>query len=195
MTVQDQWRSLPPAPGSADHPGIGLANTLLVASQGTHDLLADYQGASRWVVDSGLAEPGTLLGDPCTARLRTLRHHVRQLFEAAAAGAAPPPASIDAVNAAITSAPSGARLAWTAGQGMHRTRVHPLDELTGYLLAAVAGDVADLLCGPDAAKLTPCAADPCSRFYLRTHAARQWCSVRCGDRVRAARAYRRRHGS
>lgn len=195
MKTPGQGRPLPAAPGSTDHPGIGLANTLQVFSQGTHDLLADYEDASRWVMESGLAEQGTMLGDPCTARLRTLRHHVRQLFSAAVAQAEPPARSIDAVNTAIRSAPSGSQLAWDAERGMHRVVVHPLDELTGYLLAAVAGDAVDLLSGPDAPKLALCGASPCSRFYLRTHGARQWCSVRCGDRVRAARAYRRKSDS
>ncbi|MFI1565414.1 CGNR zinc finger domain-containing protein [Streptomyces sp. NPDC020490] len=192
MKAQEQWRPLPPAPGSVDHPGIGLANTLQVFSQGTYDLLADHRGASLWAVESGLAGQGTLLGDPCTGRLRTLRHHVRQLFTAAVARTEPPAASIDAVNSAIRSAPSNSQLAWDAERGMHRVVSHPLDELTDYLLAAVARDAVELLCGPDAPKLAACGASPCSRFYLRTHGARQWCSVRCGDRVRAARAYRRK---
>lgn len=58
-------------------------------------------------------------------------------------------------------------------------------------LAHVARDCVDLLVGPDAATLSACGAPGCIRFYLRTHAARQWCSTRCGDRVRAARHYAR----
>jgi len=38
-------------------------------------------------------------------------------------------------------------------------------------------------------------ADFCQRFFLRTHARRQWCSTRCGDRVRAARAYARKRAT
>ena len=37
-----------------------------------------------------------------------------------------------------------------------------------------------------------CEATSCDRFLLRTHARRCWCSTRCGDRVRAARAYARK---
>ncbi|MFC7713379.1 CGNR zinc finger domain-containing protein [Nonomuraea recticatena] len=32
---------------------------------------------------------------------------------------------------------------------------------------------------------------PCNRYLLR-HGRRHWCSIRCGDRARAARAYARR---
>lgn len=193
MALDDRLRPLPAAPGSGDHPGISLANTLQVLPAGTLDLLADRDEASLWASGSGIVEERVELGDPCTARLRTARHHVRSLFSAAAAGGEPPSASIDAVNEAIRAAPGGSLLAWDPVGGLHRVVVHPLDELTAYLLSAVAGDAADLLTGPDAAKLAMCGAVPCSRFFVRTHAARQWCSVRCGDRVRAARAYRRKN--
>ena len=92
-------------------------------------------------------------------------------------------------------APTAELLAWDPERGLHRTTGHPLDRLTDHALALVAADAAALLTGPDADKLSACGAGHCSRFLLRTHASRQWCSVRCGDRVRAARAYSRRAGS
>ncbi|PGH47228.1 CGNR zinc finger domain-containing protein, partial [Streptomyces sp. Ru87] len=60
-----------------------------------------------------------------------------------------------------------------------------------HALAVIAADAADLLTGPAAARLTACASPPCNRFLLK-HGRRQWCSTRCGDRARAARAYARR---
>ncbi|MGH8795007.1 MAG: CGNR zinc finger domain-containing protein, partial [Stackebrandtia sp.] len=95
-------------------------------------------------------------------------------------------------NNAIASAPTARLLVWDRRRGMHRSAKHPLDQATERVLAVIAADAADLLCGSDADKLAACGAPRCSRFLLRTHAARQWCSVRCGDRVRAARAYARR---
>lgn len=38
-------------------------------------------------------------------------------------------------------------------------------------------------------------ADSCDRIFLRTHARRQWCSTRCGHRMRAARAYARKRAA
>ncbi|WP_344969397.1 CGNR zinc finger domain-containing protein [Streptosporangium fragile] len=38
--------------------------------------------------------------------------------------------------------------------------------------------------------MTACGSPPCNRYLLRH--GRHWCSVRCGDRARAARAYARR---
>ena len=59
-------------------------------------------------------------------------------------------------------------------------------------MAQLADDAAALLTGPEAGLLVHCEASSCNRFLLRTHARRQWCSTRCGDRVRAARSYARR---
>ncbi|WP_245700613.1 CGNR zinc finger domain-containing protein [Geodermatophilus siccatus] len=56
----------------------------------------------------------------------------------------------------------------------------------------LAAGAADLLTGPDAERLAAFGSPPCNRYLLRTHGRRQWCSVRCGDRARAARAYARR---
>ncbi|PNG16566.1 CGNR zinc finger domain-containing protein, partial [Streptomyces cahuitamycinicus] len=50
---------------------------------------------------------------------------------------------------------------------------------------------ADLLTSPAAERLTACGSPPCNRYLLR-HGRRHWCSTRCGDRARAARAYARR---
>ncbi len=72
-------------------------------------------------------------------------------------------------------------------EAAHRDR-----DLRRLLSSWLAADAADLLTGPDAERLAACASPPCNRYLLRTHGRRHWCSVRCGDRARAARAYARR---
>ncbi|MGA9832915.1 MAG: CGNR zinc finger domain-containing protein [Trebonia sp.] len=52
-----------------------------------------------------------------------------------------------------------------------------------------------MLTDPAGPEPAPCGAHGCVRWFLRTHAARQWCSDRCGDRVRAARHYARHRGT
>lgn len=64
-------------------------------------------------------------------------------------------------------------------------------QILGRALATLAADAADLLTGPDAERLTGCGSTPCNRYLLR-HGRRHWCSTRCGDRARAARACARR---
>ncbi|MFF1653015.1 CGNR zinc finger domain-containing protein [Streptomyces sp. NPDC058255] len=41
---------------------------------------------------------------------------------------------------------------------------------------------------PESPQLAPCAAAGCTRWFLRSHAARRWCTTKCGNRVRAARS-------
>jgi predicted RNA-binding Zn ribbon-like protein len=74
---------------------------------------------------------------------------------------------------------------------MFRAASHPITQIVDHALAVLADNAADLLTGPDAERLAACGASPCIRYLLR-HGRRQWCSTRCGDRVRAARAYARR---
>jgi predicted RNA-binding Zn ribbon-like protein len=58
-------------------------------------------------------------------------------------------------------------------------------------LAGVAEDAIQLLAGDDAASLRACHAPGCVLYFVKTHPRRQWCSVACGNRARAARHYQR----
>lgn len=185
---------LPPAPGAELHPALDLANTVHAIPGGEVDLIGSRELATAWLARHRLLPAGTALGDPCTARLRTLRHALRELLTSATAATRPPSSALATVNDALAGAPSAEPLAWSPAAGLHRDPAHPLDRLTEHVLAALAADAANLLTGEDATKIAQCGANSCTRFLLRTHAARQWCSVRCGDRVRAARAYARRGG-
>lgn len=80
-----------------------------------------------------------------------------------------------------------ALLQWDEKSGPFRAIPCPTNET----LATLAAKAADLLTGPDAGRLTACGSTLCNRYLLR-HGRRHWCSVRCGDRARAARAYARR---
>ncbi|TVT38825.1 hypothetical protein FNH05_24105, partial [Amycolatopsis rhizosphaerae] len=71
---------------------------------------------------------------------------------------------------------------------------HPVTAIVDHALATLAADAADLLTSPDGDRLTACGSAPCNRYLLR-RGRRHWCSTRCGDRARAARAYTRRRNS
>jgi predicted RNA-binding Zn ribbon-like protein len=127
----------------------------------------------------------------CTTQLRSLREHVRALFAARVAGLPALPAALSAVNVALSKAPTAALLQWDDKSGPYRAVPCPTDEILDHALATLAANTADLLTGPDAERLTACGSSPCNRYLLR-HGRRHWCSTRCGDRARAARAYARR---
>jgi predicted RNA-binding Zn ribbon-like protein len=190
--MNDTAPAPPAAPGADRHPALDFANTLLSLPTGRRDLLATPAEATDWLVERDLAPADAELFELCAGRLRELRDQVRELLGTAVAGAAPSTEALQAVNAALATTPSAALLAWDESQGMHREVAHPADRVVDHAMAVLAADAAELLTGPDAERLAQCTGAPCTRYLVRTHAARHWCSTRCGDRVRAARAYARR---
>jgi predicted RNA-binding Zn ribbon-like protein len=188
--------ALPPAPGADRYRSLDFADTAatLPASQ-SYDLLAAPESAMRWLAAHDLTTPNVQLYEVCAQRMRTLRDHIRALFAARVDTTTPPEESLRAVNEALTAVPTAPLLAWDGAQGLRRVQAHPTDQAVNHALATLAADAADLLTGPDADILAACGSTPCDRFLLRTHGRRHWCSTRCGDRVRAARAYARRSGA
>ncbi|MEU7469527.1 ABATE domain-containing protein [Streptomyces sp. NPDC044984] len=183
--------ALPPAPGADRYRSLDFADTVatLPADQ-SYDLLASPESAMRWLAAHDLTAPDVRLYEVCARRMRTLRGHVRALFEARVEGTAPPEPSLRAVNEALTAVPTAPLLAWDGPRGPRRVQAHPTDQAVSHALATLAADAADLLTGRDADLLAACGSTPCDRFLVRTHGRRHWCSTRCGDRARAARARR-----
>ncbi|MGV9449931.1 CGNR zinc finger domain-containing protein [Streptomyces sp. NPDC003635] len=194
-TVAVDGSTPPPAPGAEQYPALDFANSA-VALPGGHyiDFLGTPEGAGQWLERHGLAPADAGVREMCAAQLRSLREQIRALLAARLDGVPAPTGALAAVNDALTRAPAASLLHWDATRGLHRAPVHPTDQILEHALAALAADAADLLTGPDADRLTACGSPPCNRYLLR-HGRRHWCSTRCGDRARAARAYARRSGS
>ncbi|MER6559584.1 ABATE domain-containing protein [Streptomyces sp. NPDC001027] len=188
----DTEPAAPPAPGEEQYPALALVNSTVALTGGRFaDRLGTPAGADRWLAEHGLAPADAGLQESCSGRLRSLREQVRALLAARVAALPAPPAALSAVNDALTRAPAAPLLRWDEDGGFSRATPHPTDRILDHALAALAADAADLLTGADAARLTACGSAPCTRYLLR-HGRRHWCSTRCGDRARAARAYARR---
>ncbi|MFF1711941.1 CGNR zinc finger domain-containing protein [Streptomyces sp. NPDC058268] len=183
--------ALQSAPGEAEHPSLALANSAVALPGGhTADLLGTPARAEQWLAQRDLAPADAGLAEVCAALLRSLREQVRSLLASRVAGQAALPAAVTAINDAMTRVPTASLLLWDE-KGPYRATPHPTTAIVEHALAAIAADAADLLTSPDSTRLTACASPPCNRFLLK-HGRRQWCSTRCGDRARAARAYARR---
>ncbi|CAM5699179.1 hypothetical protein SALBM135S_02049 [Streptomyces alboniger] len=182
----------PPARGEEEHPSLALANSALALPGGhTLDLLATPAQANRWMNERGLAPADAGMREMCATQLRSLREQIRSLFASRTAGLPALPAAVAAVNDAMTRVPTAPLLRWDDKSGPYRATTHPTTAIVDHALAALAADAADLLTSPEAERLTACGSTPCNRYLLR-HGRRHWCSTRCGDRARAARAYARR---
>ncbi|MEU8689008.1 ABATE domain-containing protein [Streptomyces sp. NPDC048665] len=182
-----------PVPGEDRYVSLALVNTRFTVSHGRVDLLDDAGAAHLWLVRHALLPDRVELNGRQSGRLRILREALRALFEARAAAAPPAADALDALNAALAAAPATPRLAWTA-EGPRRADVPDTGNPAAAALSLLAEDAADLLTGADAGQLTECAAQGCARWFLRSHGARRWCTTKCGNRVRAARAYAARKG-
>jgi len=178
----------PPVPGEERYVSLALVNTRFALSHGPVDLLDDTEAAHLWLVRHELLPDPVALNGRQFGRLLGLREALRSLFEAREARSVPPRESLDTLNSALAAAPATPRLAWTA-DGPHRADEPDTGNPAGAALSLLADDAAELLTGPEAPQLAPCAADGCTRWFLRSHAARRWCTTKCGNRVRAARAY------
>jgi predicted RNA-binding Zn ribbon-like protein len=184
---------LPPAPGTAGHLSLALANSVVTLPGGLRvDELDSPENATAWLIAQDLAPEGTGLLSYCQLQLEGLRGDLRQVLGAHAGGTAPAPAALEGLNRALTAVPSAAPLHYSPEAGLVRGHTHPLSQIVAHAMAQIAEDAAELLTGPDAGRLASCAAAPCDRFLIRTHARRQWCSERCGARQRANRSYARK---
>ena len=183
---------LPPAPGADQYLAIDFVNSVIALPGGQFiDLLGTPDATNRWLTERDLAPPDAGVREMCAAQLRSMREHIRSLFAARVAGIPALPGALTAVNDAMSRVPTAPLLRWDEKTGPYRAALCPTNEILDHSLATLAANTADLLTGPDAECLTACESAPCIRYLLR-HGRRHWCSTRCGDRARAARAYARR---
>ncbi len=181
--------ALPPAPGAEQYLAVDFADSAYVLPGGHFiDLLGTPESANRWLAERGLAPADAGVQEMCATQLRVLREHIRALFAARVAQQPVLPAALSAVNDALSRTPTAALLQWDEANGFYRTALCPPN--VDRALATLAADAADLLSGSGADFLTTCESVPCNRYLIR-HGRRHWCSTRCGDRARAARAYAR----
>ena len=184
---------LPPAPGTAEHLCLTLANSIVTLPGGQRaDELDSPESATAWLIRHDLAPQGTGLLTYCQLQLTDLRAHLRRVLMSHTEGMAPDPGSLEGLNRALTAVPSTALLRYSPDEGLCRVPGHPVTQLVDHAMAQIAEDAAALLTGPDAHRIAFCASAPCDRFMVRTHGRRQWCSSRCGARQRANRAYARK---
>jgi predicted RNA-binding Zn ribbon-like protein len=173
--------------------------TIRAGDGGIHDDLSTTAAVDEWLDAVGIDRAGAHATERELARARALRDAVRRLAgyvtqdtrPAAASAMTDVAAALDLVNSVAAELPAprlavrDGRLELSAGRGTSAVA-------TG--LAQVAEQAAGLLGGAEAARLRACYAPGCVLYFMKTHPRREWCSVACGNRVRAARHYQRARG-
>jgi predicted RNA-binding Zn ribbon-like protein len=182
---------------------VRLMSTLWADADGLHDDLRTTADVNEWLDAIGVDRAGAHATERELATARALRDAVRVLAALVtadgrpgrpAAAPADVAAAIDQVNATAAELPAP-RLALRDGRLGLGVPGGGSPVTTG--LAQVADQSVGLLAGEDAARLRACHAPGCVLYFVKTHPRREWCSVACGNRVRAARHYQRardRHG-
>ncbi len=189
------------APVLGDAPALDLANTHYAVRGRPREGLASPADLAAWarvvaprlpLVDAGLGDGAVDERD--LTRFIDLRAAVRAIAAELAAGRLPTAAAVAVVNTAAGQALSSPVLTVTLA-GSITQRPHSTAPAVEQVLAGLAGDAIDLFAGERAARLRACQAPGCPLFFLKDHPRREWCSPACGNRVRAARAYRKRAGA
>lgn len=179
---------------------VRFMNTVWADTAGVHDDLTTATALRRWLTDVTGFDPGSGPGgDPTPAELteaRALRDSLRRVAAFVTDDDRPaarsPVTSVDTAVADINDmAADQARPALhRRGDELHREAVaHAPPARTA--LAGLAAEAIDLLTGPSAGTLRACHAPHCVLYFVKSHPRREWCSEACGNRVRAARHYRR----
>jgi predicted RNA-binding Zn ribbon-like protein len=175
---------------------VRLMSTIWADADGRHDDLRTRADVDDWLDAVGVDRAGAHATEAELATARALRDAVRLLAAhvtaddrpGAAASAAGVAAALDQVNATAAALPAP-RLALRDGRLELGPPGGPSPVTTG--LAQVAEQAVALLGGKEAGRLRACYAPGCVLYFVKTHPRRAWCSVACGNRVRAARHYRR----
>jgi predicted RNA-binding Zn ribbon-like protein len=179
---------------------LDLVNTVAAVGPGgaVVDLIATPDGLRAW-----LGAQAERLGsdrDTTDALLRelpsvlALREALRLLFRAVMRGGSADPEALARVNAMSAAAPLYQMLEWPAGSPPRALTRHRAEGPAAVPLAVIARSGIDLLASEQRQLLRACEGPGCVLLFLATNPRRHWCSPAiCGNRVRVARHYRRRH--
>ncbi|HUA50005.1 MAG TPA: CGNR zinc finger domain-containing protein [Solirubrobacteraceae bacterium] len=189
MSEVPAYRERDEAPGERRHLSLALANSRRNTPEGPLDELASPASLRAWLSARGFEQIGRC-GPAQVVEFRLLRDAIRELLEARIQQRLPERTAVALVNRAASAAPSVSQLRWDAG-GPPEVVDRPGGRGTAVARAVIAADAIELIAGEEHADLRACGAPGCVRLLLRDHPRRQWCSTRCGDRVRASRYYHR----
>lgn len=186
---------------------VRLLNTLRAERRDLRDDLATPADAQAWLRANGFSTKSV---DPSgldavvnlRAALRTVAGHLTgddrvsasqadfdgRYGSSVVAGADDVAVALAVINEHSVLAPTG-HLALVGGEVTWS--VPPPGPAIEDALAVIAAAAAILFAGPDTSRLRACHGPRCVLYFVQDHSRRQWCSLACGNRARAARHYRR----
>ncbi len=172
---------------------VRLMTTIWADTDGLHDDFARPADLDAWLDAVGIGQQPARATDGDLTDARLLRNAVRRLAahvtadERAVSYALDLEAALRAINEMV---------GWRASPQLHDSGTGLTVAASSVGVHAALGDVAnqciEMLGGGQASRLRACYAPGCVLYFTQTHPRREWCSVACGNRARAARHYRRK---
>jgi len=185
--------------------GLDFANTWSDRDRPETDKLRGYGDLLAFAEQTGLLAAGDLarleaqagrdpwLAEAALMLCRELREALYGIFSAVAAGAAPEPADLERLNAALPVALSRLRLE-RRGEDLVWGWSSPEGDLNAPLWP-ILRSAAELLTSEERQRVRECAGTACTWLFLdhSRNRSRRWCSMEtCGNRAKAHRHYQRR---
>ncbi|TXN31118.1 CGNR zinc finger domain-containing protein [Lacisediminihabitans profunda] len=172
---------------------VRLMATIWADTAGVHDDFAAPTDLDAWLDAVGLDRAGVTATQKEFQSARVLRDSVRRLAAHVTSDQRP------AAESAVASVEDATR---AVNEAVRERSVPRLRLNEGHLelaatpagspvvagLAEVASEAQQLL-GENGSQLRACYAPGCVLYFVKTHPRREWCSVACGNRARAARHY------
>lgn len=182
---------------------MDLANTVAWRGSTPEESLHSFQDVLAWL-DSAKALPARAVAEfhkwsdahPADAAIVfsetiEIRETLYRLLHSVAAGSAPANEDLRRLNSTLNEAAPRANLDRVDRGFGWRIEAKPT---AAGMLAPVLWSAADILVGPDCARLRQCANDRCLWLFLddSKNGTRRWCSMQaCGNRAKARRHYLR----
>jgi predicted RNA-binding Zn ribbon-like protein len=174
---------------------VRLMNTIWADTDGLHDDLTTTADLRDWLTATGNPVRGTPTRRDLD-RARLLRDALRRLAASVTDDVRPaaqsPVVDHDEAITVINELAAGAPRDQLVMRNGRLTLTHDTAaDSAAAALSTVATAAIHLFAGPNAETLHACLAPGCVRYFTKSHRHREWCSEACGNRVRAARHYRR----
>lgn len=175
---------------------VRLMSTIWADAAGIHDDLGQPGDVDAWLDAVGIGRSGQRANDADLVEAVRLRDAVRRLASHVTADSREPAASpVPDIDEAVRTLNEAVRYTPFLRLARHEEQLLIGSGEPGTAvragLAKVAEQAVRLLAGTGAAQLRACNAPGCVLYFVKTHPRREWCSVACGNRARAARHYQR----
>jgi predicted RNA-binding Zn ribbon-like protein len=167
--------------------------TIWADTAGLHDDFAAPTDLDAWLDAVGADREGVEATQEEFLSARNLRDSVRRLAAHVTGdrrtSAASAVANIDDATRTVNAAAGGRTMPQLRlSNGVLELAADPARSPLIAGLAEIASETQHLL-GEDGSQLRACYAPGCVLYFVKTHPRREWCSIACGNRARAARHY------